>query len=87
MSVLAAGLVSVFISVSELSSATVFVSDSEVLSDVVSTAVFNSTSEVCTAVSVETSFEILFLLPHPVNSMHRMMSGRYFTCSLYYFPF
>ena len=87
VSVLAAGLVSVFISVSELSSATVFVSDSEVLSDSVSTAVFNSTSEVCTAVSVGTSFEILFLLPHPVNSMHRMMSGRYFTLFIVLFSF
>ena len=61
---LAAVLVSVFISVSVLSSASVFMSDSEVLSDSVSTAVYNSTTEVCTAVTVETSFEILFLLPH-----------------------
>lgn len=88
VSVLAAGLVSVFISVSELSSATVFVSDPEVLSAVVSVVFleldsvspFNSISEVCIAVSAGVSVEIVFFAaPHPDNNMHRMMNGRYFS--------
>ena len=96
VSVLAAGLVPVFISVSELSSATVFVSDSELLSAVVSVAflelssvsVFNSISEVCIAVSVGVSVEIVFFsAPHPDNSMHRMMNGIHFTLSIVLFSF
>nr|WP_207665350.1 hypothetical protein [Clostridium sp. AM30-24] len=96
MSVLAAGLVSVFISVSELSAATVFMSDSEVLSAVVSVAFleldsvspFNSISEVCIAVSAGVSVEIVFFsAPHPDNNMHRMMNGRYFTLFIVLFSF
>ena len=73
-----------------------FVSDSELLSAVVSVAflelssvsVFNSISEVCIAVSVGASVEIVFFsAPHPDNSMHRMMNGRHFTLSIVLFSF